>query len=244
MRRRSSSSTPRVPSLEVTNIGQMGSLKKILKDHPVIMVLVYADWCGHCQHFKPEWKSLTNLPSRNVPMISIRDDVFNASPLNNSLKVEGYPTVAVVNTKQNIAVNVPSREKSALSKLLSNASNLSSPPPPGTNLNNLNEELNIIREARNNNNSNNYNNSNNNSTNNTNKSKGKGKGKAKSFNNIMNSNMSEPMELNSLNENTESIGSIEPPEAESMNETALEINMNGGSRGLFDILNTYSGSKA
>ncbi len=209
--------TAHVPSLEVKSLAQMSSLKTIMKNHPVILVLVYADWCGHCQHFKPEWKSLTNLPSRNVPMVSIRDDVFNASPLNTSLKVEGYPTVAVVNTKQNISVNVPNREKATLTKILSNASNLSSPPPPGANLNNLNEEINIIRSSR---------------------------SKKKSFNNIMNNNIENANELNSLNEDTESIGSISPPEpeSESMNNNAsLNINMNGGA-GLFDILNTYSGS--
>ncbi len=207
--------TTHVPSLDVKSLGQMSSLKTIMKNHPVILVLVYADWCGHCQHFKPEWKSLTNLPSRNVPMVSIRDDVFNASPLNTSLKVEGYPTVAVVNTKQNISVNVPNREKNTLTKLLSNASNLSSPPPPGANLNNLNEEINIIRNARSNK-------------------------KPKSFNNIMNNNI-EPMEANSLNENIESIGSFEP---ESEYENSININMEGGGDGLFDIIKTYSASKA
>ncbi len=207
--------TTHVPSLDVKSLAQMSSLKTIMKNHPVILVLVYADWCGHCQHFKPEWKSLTNLPSRNVPMVSIRDDVFNASPLNTSLKVEGYPTVAVVNTKQNISVNVPNREKNTLTKLLSNASNLSSPPPPGANLNNLNEEINIIHNARSNK-------------------------KPKSFNNIMNNNI-EPMEANSLNENIESIGSFEP---ESEYENSININMEGGGDGLFDIIKTYSGSKA
>lgn len=220
VKRRSSGSMSAVPALDVKSLAQMSSLKTIMKKHPVIMVLVYADWCGHCQHFKPEWKSLANLPSRNVPMISIRDDVFNASPLNTSLKVEGYPTVAVVNTKQNIAVNVPNREKATLTKLLSNASNLSSPPPPGTNLNNLNEEINIIRSAR------------------SNKPK-------KSFNNIMNNDILDVPETNSLNENIESIGSIEPPEpeSESNNDASLTLNMNGGAKGLFDILNTYSASK-
>ena len=25
------------------------------------VILYYADWCGHCTHFKPVWKALKNV---------------------------------------------------------------------------------------------------------------------------------------------------------------------------------------
>jgi hypothetical protein len=108
-------------SLHVTKASQFGALKDLMGKSPVILVLVYADWCGHCQHFKPDWKSLEQLPNRNMPMVSIRDDVFSSSPLNNMVTPEGYPTLAVVKTASNTAVNLPTREKTKLTNVVTNA---------------------------------------------------------------------------------------------------------------------------
>ncbi len=128
-------------SLNITSTGQMDSLKNLMKKNSVIMVFVYADWCGHCQTFKPEWKTLERLPERNVPMVSIRDDVFPKSPLKENIEVEGYPTVAIVNTAQNVTVNVPNREPESLKKLLVNNQNLTSPPPANMSMANMENEL-------------------------------------------------------------------------------------------------------
>ena len=118
----------KAPSLHVTSTSQFGALKKLMGKSPTILVLVYADWCGHCQHFKPDWRSLEKLPSRDMPMVSIRDDVFNNSPLNNMVTAEGYPTVAVVQPSANVAVNLPTREKTKLTNVVTNASLISENP--------------------------------------------------------------------------------------------------------------------
>ena len=131
--------------MDVRSEGQLSALKSLMESKPVILVLVYADWCGHCRSFKPDWKALEGMPDRNVPMVAINDEMFPKSPLNTMMKVDGYPTVTVVNTAQNIAVAVPNRNKSALSKLLKNGDNLNSPPPPGTTLNDVAEEVNMIK---------------------------------------------------------------------------------------------------
>lgn len=112
------------PSLNVVSSAQFGELRKILDKHPLVLVLVYADWCGHCQHFKPEWKNLAASPTRNMAMVSVRDDVFPKSPLNNLVTPEGFPTVAVVSKPNNVAVNLPSREPNMLNNLVSNADKL------------------------------------------------------------------------------------------------------------------------
>ncbi len=118
----------RAPSLHVTSASQFGALKSLMGKSPIILVLVYADWCGHCQHFKPDWRSLEKLPSRNMPMVSIKDDVFPKSPLNNMVTAEGYPTVAVVKPSANLAVNLPTREKTKLTNVVTNAPMLSESP--------------------------------------------------------------------------------------------------------------------
>ena len=34
--------------------------KSLPKNEPVIIGLVYANWCPHCQHLKPEWNVMKN----------------------------------------------------------------------------------------------------------------------------------------------------------------------------------------
>jgi thiol-disulfide isomerase/thioredoxin len=116
------------PILNVTSASQFGELGKILDKHPLVLVLVYADWCGHCQHFKPEWKNISKTANRNMPMVSVRDDVFPASPLKNLVTPEGFPTVAVVSKPNSMAVNLPSREPTMLTNIVTNADKLTPSP--------------------------------------------------------------------------------------------------------------------
>lgn len=118
-----------MPSLNVTSAAQFGELRKILDKHPLVLVLVYADWCGHCQHFKPEWRNLANSRTRNMAMVSVRDDVFPKSPLNSLVTPEGFPTVAVVSKPNNVAVNLPSREPTMLNNLVSSADKITPAMP-------------------------------------------------------------------------------------------------------------------
>lgn len=61
-------------------------------------------------------------------MVSVREDVFPKSPLNNLVTPEGFPTVAVVSKPNNVAVNLPSREPTMLNNLVSNADKLKGLP--------------------------------------------------------------------------------------------------------------------
>jgi thiol-disulfide isomerase/thioredoxin len=86
-----------------------GSRKKNIKG-PVIIGLVYANWCGHCQSLKPEWETMKqnmmSSPSyRNGSYKFIEiEDSDNAkdakiSNINSSLRggsklmANGYPTI-------------------------------------------------------------------------------------------------------------------------------------------------------
>ncbi len=114
--------TPR--TLNVTGPGQFGQLSKLLGKNPVVLVFVYADWCGHCQHFKPDWKKLEATPNRNMAMVSIRDDAFKNSPLNNLVTPEGYPTLSFVSKANNVAINLPTRDPEILENIVTNADSL------------------------------------------------------------------------------------------------------------------------
>jgi len=87
------------------------SRKKTLKNYKkpkMIIGLVYANWCGHCQALKPEWKKMkNNLKSskikNNHQFVEIEDsDIQKNHKMNQintrlkkgeKLNVQGYPTI-------------------------------------------------------------------------------------------------------------------------------------------------------
>lgn len=62
-----------------------------------VLVLVYADWCGHCQHYKPLWKELEKEPNRSINMAAVRDDMVPKTSLTQRAQpVNSYPTVLLI----------------------------------------------------------------------------------------------------------------------------------------------------
>ena len=213
--RRSSS----MPNLNITSSSQFKQLTSVLGKNPVVLVFVYADWCGHCQQFKPDWKKVSNTPARNMPMVAIREDVFKNSPLNNLVTPEGYPTVAVASAANNVSVNLPTREPSALTKVVKSA-NVLAPAVNG----NMNMSVNNLISNNNNLNkgSNNNNNANNNGNNNANNNA--------SNSNSYNENNEYPLDLQKATPTKivkqVSRDTIEPPMSE---EAFMETSMDSSS---------------
>jgi thiol-disulfide isomerase/thioredoxin len=87
-----------------------------LKKGPVTIVFVYADWCGHCQRFKPMFQRAVKTNQRDMEAVSVNSDVldeFNNEltkrvPSANRLEPEGYPDVVIVDNKGKNIGNVPS----------------------------------------------------------------------------------------------------------------------------------------
>jgi thiol-disulfide isomerase/thioredoxin len=84
-----------LPPVDIKEDSQLSELEKRIKEGPLTLVLVYADWCGHCQKFKPTMEQLENIPERSIQTARIRDDMFPKSALS-SAKIEGYPTLMLV----------------------------------------------------------------------------------------------------------------------------------------------------
>lgn len=64
-----------------------GSLKK------PELYLFKAEWCGHCQNFKPEWEKLIkNNNFKNKINFITMDSDKNKKEIN-EWKIEGYPTI-------------------------------------------------------------------------------------------------------------------------------------------------------
>lgn len=84
-----------MPPVDVRSEDQLGELSKRIAAGPLTLVLVYADWCGHCTTFKPMMEKLETCPGRSIQTARIREDMFPKSSLS-SAKIEGYPTLLLV----------------------------------------------------------------------------------------------------------------------------------------------------
>jgi len=83
-------------NIDVRQPKDIQGLTDLLKNSKITVVLVYADWCGHCQTFKNDvWSKLSNLPNRKVPMAQINAEQLPSTPLSKA-NVDGYPTVLLV----------------------------------------------------------------------------------------------------------------------------------------------------
>lgn len=104
-RRRQSVAGKVLPPIDVRSAGDFGEMIKRFKSGPLTIVLVYADWCGHCHHFMPHFDAAAKSSNRSVQAVKINENILsqansyinknvnnNAPPIN----VEGYPSVLLV----------------------------------------------------------------------------------------------------------------------------------------------------
>jgi thiol-disulfide isomerase/thioredoxin len=84
-----------MPPVDIRGESQLAELEKRIKAGPLTLVLVYADWCGHCTEFKPTMEQLETTPGRTIQTARVRDDMFPKSSLSNTT-IEGYPTLMLV----------------------------------------------------------------------------------------------------------------------------------------------------
>jgi hypothetical protein len=81
--------------MDVRDKSQVPAFEEMLKGGPMMVVLVYADWCGHCTKYKDNvWNPLKNIKDRKMNMASIHYDQLENTSLKNS-KIEGYPSLLV-----------------------------------------------------------------------------------------------------------------------------------------------------
>jgi thiol-disulfide isomerase/thioredoxin len=82
--------------LDVRSKADVGKLMDLLKQNKIVLILVYADWCGHCQTFKKDvWAPLSAMPNRKVPLAAVNETMLAETPAA-AAKIDGYPSVLMM----------------------------------------------------------------------------------------------------------------------------------------------------
>ena len=82
--------------LDVRTEPEAKEAEKLINIGPVTLVLVYADWCGHCTDYKPSWKTLEDAPNRSANIIKVHHDMMDKIPSIANANIQGYPSVIKV----------------------------------------------------------------------------------------------------------------------------------------------------
>ncbi len=89
--------------VDVRSPEDVSQFEKILARGPITIVLVYADWCGHCVRYKENiWSKLLANPNRKLNLASVHyDQLENTSQKQAAIK--GYPSVLIVGSDKKAA---------------------------------------------------------------------------------------------------------------------------------------------
>lgn len=112
-----------MPYVDVREPEDVSKFESMVKVGPVF-VLVYADWCGHCQRFKENmWDEVASSNEKAVNTAAVHYNMVDKTSMKNA-KIEGYPTLFEVKPKANTNVSIPvptPRSKEDLEKLIGTA---------------------------------------------------------------------------------------------------------------------------
>ena len=85
--------------------------KDLMKANGPSMIVIYADWCGHCQRAEPELTKLANKVDGKATVYAIESDEYEGDDVN------GYPTIKIVKNGK-IEDYEGDRESSSMEKAL------------------------------------------------------------------------------------------------------------------------------
>lgn len=88
---------------EPVDVRKPADLKKLLDviaKHPITVILIHADFCGHCKTYKEKvWNEVSAMPEAKNGVASIHYDQLEGTPFADA-KIKGYPSVIVVGKKK------------------------------------------------------------------------------------------------------------------------------------------------
>lgn len=87
----------KLDNMDVKSVSQVDKLVENIKNNVLTLLLVYADWCGHCKTFKSDiWDKLASLKGRKISMAQVNEKVLSqVKERIPGLNVDGFPTVTL-----------------------------------------------------------------------------------------------------------------------------------------------------
>jgi thiol-disulfide isomerase/thioredoxin len=77
------------------------------------LLVVYADWCGHCKKLKPLWEKL-NMQDNQVVYLAVNES--HEKNLVSTMKVSGFPTIFMISPSGNLSPYSGGRDEASLKK--------------------------------------------------------------------------------------------------------------------------------
>ena len=155
--------------LDIKNQNDVKTLMSHMGKTPIIVVFVYANWCGHCHTAMPIYKEAVRTATPGVLNVSVEseqlDNVSRAIP---SIKedVEGFPTILVMDknghvssklsaspenirnaTSGNVGTRTPSVRTSATTVSMPNSEPIGLSPEMVSNEDLLEEQIGVAEDA-------------------------------------------------------------------------------------------------
>ena len=131
--RRHSTSGKILSPLDVRSKNSLGEFKKRIKAGPITIIMVYADWCGHCHKMMPHFDAASASNGRSVQSIKLNETMMSDAnaAINSinakakSIEVDGYPSIIAVDNQGNV-VATPNAVKNTetMTKLMNQSGNL------------------------------------------------------------------------------------------------------------------------
>lgn len=95
------------------------------EDNRSVVMFFYADWCGYCKRFAPEFESVKSHIEQNlndrvrVQSVNCSNPGSNEQQLMSEYDVQGFPTLLLINN--NNRVEIPSRNSAEIIQIINNS---------------------------------------------------------------------------------------------------------------------------
>jgi len=74
-------------------------VRTLSHDKPCIIV-IYANWCGHCKNLKPHWNKMAQSPTHGAHVVAVDSD--EQPEVAKQLGAQGYPTILGMKNGQTV----------------------------------------------------------------------------------------------------------------------------------------------